>query len=489
MERLTIVGGGSAGWIAAFLISKIRNIDITLIESSEIISVGVGEGTTGRFLDIFSRETLGLDLTDFLNSLQALPKMGINFVNWTDMGDFMSPISGSGTSDTYIDYASYYGHLTGRDISEYNESAYYAKNEYSNLTVDLNGKYKFDGFYPAIHLDAGSLVKYFRDLSKANGVKHIVDTVENVSKERGNIVSIHLKNAGEYTSDFFIDCTGFQRKLMQDVEWVDYSHYLPIDRGLPFKLREDNSEKHAYTNAIAMDSGWVWEIPTKNKIGRGYCFSSKYTDEETCLKELEHLYKTEVEKIKTIEFSSGRVKNVLSGNCLAIGLSAAFFEPLQATSLHCTLQQIDDFIFSFLDNKSINLDSISVDAYNRRYARMYDDMKDFIFVHYTGGKTNTDFWRYFTKIEYPEQVSKLLHLNNTRLLRDYDVEKYHGSVGVSLWIPTLLGLGHFNKDTAERILSCDVDSNTMDSFIGNYYKNLRYKVSSLNYQSLKQLQV
>lgn len=488
MERLTIVGGGSAGWIAAFLISKLRkDFDITLIESSEILSVGVGEGTTGRFLEIFNRENLGIDLTDFLKSLQALPKMGINFVNWTDMGDFMSPISGSETTDTYIDYISYYGHLSNRKISEYNESAFYAKNGYSNFTKNLQGKYSINEFFPAIHLDAGSLVKYFRDLSKANGVKHVVDTVENVTKEFGNIVSIQLKNVGEYTSDFFIDCTGFQRKLMQDLEWIDYSQYLPIDRGLPFRLKEDNAEKHAYTNAIAMDSGWVWEIPTKNKIGRGYCFSSKYTDEETCLKELENLYQTEVEKIKTIEFSSGRMKNVLSGNCLAIGLSAAFFEPLQATSLHCTLQQIDDFIFTFIDNKSINLDSVSVDAYNQRYARMYDDMKDFIFVHYTGGKTNTEFWKHFTKVEYPEQVSKLLYLNNKRLLRDYDVERYHGSVGVALWIPTLFGLGHFNKETAERILSCDVNFSSMDKYMDTFNAKLKHKISTHNYQSIKDL--
>ena len=124
MERVTIVGGGSAGWMTAFIISKLRKLDVTLIESSEILSVGVGEGTTGRFLEILSRENFGLDLTDLLLSLKALPKMGINFVNWSDEGDYMSPISGTETSDTYIDYVSYCGHLLGRDNSEYNESAY-----------------------------------------------------------------------------------------------------------------------------------------------------------------------------------------------------------------------------------------------------------------------------------------------------------------------------------------------------------------------------
>lgn len=488
MERITIVGGGTAGWIAAFMISKIRKeFDITLIESSDILSVGVGEGTTGRFLEVLSRETLGIDLTELFSSLKALPKMGINFVNWTDRGDYMSPIGASATPDTYTDYAPYYCQLKDIDTAYVNESEYLAKTDCTNITRNLDGKITFNDFYPAIHLDAGSLVKYFREKSIANGVTHIVDTVEKVVKPHGLIESLKLKERGTHEADFFIDCTGFQRQLMQDVDWIHYSHYLPIDRGMPFRLENDTRNKHAYTNAIAMDNGWVWEIPTQHKIGRGYCYSSKYADEETCLQELRDYYKQDVEKIKTIEFSSGRLKDVMKGNCLALGLSAAFFEPLQATSIHCTLQQLDEFIFTFLSNGKVCRDAFSVLEYNRRYARMYDDMKDFIFVHYTGGKTNTEFWKSFTERCYPEQVYRLLNLNDNRLLRNYDVERYHGSVGVGLWIPTLLGLGHFNKETAQRVLSADLDFSVMDTFIKNYSSQLKSKIKQNNYLSIKHL--
>ena len=488
MERITIVGGGSAGWITAFLLSSIRkNFHITLIESSEILPVGVGEGTTGRFLEIFNRDSLGIDLTSLLDDLKSLPKLGINFVNWSDGKDFMSPIGSSGTNISYIDYSTYYCHLNNIETSKVNETEYLAKNNLTNYTRNLYGQVTYNEFYPAVHVDAGSVIKYFRDRSISNGVEHIVDTVETVEKENSIIKNITLKSRGKYQSTFYIDCTGFKRQLMQDVDWIDYSHFLPIDRGMPFKIENDSETKHSYTNAIAMDSGWVWEIPTQCKNGRGYCYSSKYTDEETCLDELKKHYNCDVEKIKTIEFSSGRLSNALHGNCVAIGLAAAFYEPLQATSLHTTFQQIDELIFTFLSDGKIMLDPDSVYAYNQRCARMYDDARDFIFVHYTGGKTNTNFWKHFTKCDYPDKVSKMLHYHNTRLLRNYDVEAYHGSVGVDLWIPTLLGLGHFNSEVAKRVIHSDYTEQQMSNYVSTYSSEMVFKIKQNNYLSINQL--
>tara|TARA_B100000035_G_C20998586_1_gene553733 strand:- start:65 stop:1525 length:1461 start_codon:yes stop_codon:yes gene_type:complete len=484
MERLTIVGGGTAGWFAAFLISKTKpNIQIDLIESSDIASVGVGEGTTSKVLEILAREQYGIDSYEFIRSIDALPKMGINFVGWSDKGDYMSPIGASATSKTYIDYSVYAAPLLGKDVTDCNESGYLAKTGYTNLIRKFDGSLQYDEFYPALHLDAGKLVEYLKSKSQIN---HIIDTVLEVRREDGDITSLLLENYGEYFSNFYIDCTGFKRQLT-DSEWIDYSHYLPIDRGMPFRLENDTAEKHSYTNAVAMNSGWVWEIPTKNRIGRGYCYSSKYSDEQTAIKELEDRYNTGVEKIKSIEFSSGRLSKIMSGNCLALGLSAAFFEPLQATSLHCSLQQLDEFIFTFLQDDCILRDQVSVDRYNKRYAKMYDDMKDFIFIHYTGGKTNTPFWKHFTEVEYPEQVSRLMHLHDVRLLRDYDVDSYHGHAGIGLWIPTLIGLGHYNPDTVRRVLECDIDWKTITVAIENFKDQLDRKIVQRNYQSIKNL--
>lgn len=488
MKKITIVGGGSAGWISAFLISKLRkDFQIDLIESSEFLPVGVGEGTTGKFLEIFYRYNLDVNYTELLKETKGLPKLGINFVNWSDGKDFISPIMSPAISNTDTDYASYYYKLLNKDLCECNETAYLSKIGYTNLMLDEQGNLSFNEYLPGVHVDAGFLLDFFKNKSISNGVNHIVDTVEKVEKRNNNIVKICLKNNKDYYSDFYIDCTGFSRKLLNDVEWIDYSDYLPIDRGLPFKIKNDNREKKAYTNAIAMDNGWVWEIPTQYKIGRGYCFSSKYSDEETCIKELENYYKTEVEKIKLIEFSSGRLSKFLVGNCLALGLSAAFFEPLQATSLHCTLFQLEEFISSFLNHGDINLDKISIDNYNEKYSKMYDDMKDFIFLHYTGGKTNTDFWKHFTKIDYPQRVGKIIYLNNVRLLRGYDIENYNGQAGMHLIVPTLLGLNHFNKETAKKVLSSHLDFENMNIFMEDFFKNLNDKIQYKKYLSIEQL--
>ena len=486
MERLTIVGGGSAGWFAALLISKTKpNLQVDLIESSDIPTVGVGEGTTSKVLEIISREKYGLSVNEFIHSTDALPKMGINFIDWSADAawQYISPIGASITPRTYIDYSVYAAPLFGKDITHCNESAYYAETGHTNLIRKFDGSLEYDEFFPALHLDAGKLVQYLRSKSQVN---HIVDTVLEVRRNGSDITSLLLEGRGEYTSDFYIDCTGFNRQLIEG-EWIDYSHYLPIDRGMPFRLEHDNGVKNSYTNAIAMDAGWVWEIPTKERIGRGYCYSSKFTDEQSAIRELEKKYNTGIEKIKSIEFTSGRLKDVMSGNCLALGLSAAFFEPLQATSLHCTLQQLDEFIFTFLQNDQILKDPISVDAFNKRYARMYDDMKDFIFIHYTGGKKNMEFWQHFTKIEYPEQVSRLMHFHDVRLLRDYDIQSYHGHAGIGLWIPTLIGLGHYNPDTVRRVLESDIDWTVIETAIDSFKEQIDRKIVQRNYQSIKNL--
>ena len=190
MERLTIVGGGSAGWFAAFLISKTKpNIHIDLIESSDISSVGVGEGTTSKVLEILSREKYGIDTSEFIQSIDALPKMGINFVGWSDHGDYISPIGPSITSKTYIDYSVYASPLFKKDITYCSETAYYAEKGYTNLTRGFDGGLHYDEFFPALHLDAGKLAEYLKSKSKVN---HIVNTVLEVRRNGSEITSLIL---------------------------------------------------------------------------------------------------------------------------------------------------------------------------------------------------------------------------------------------------------------------------------------------------------
>lgn len=484
--NITIVGGGTAGWFTAFYISQMRkNVNVTIVDSSKIPSVGVGEGTTARIIEVLLRPQLGVNLTEFFKKTFAIPKLAIKFENWSDNEDFYSPIGPSLTSENYIDYAPYLCYLKGINIERCYKSSLFAKRERTNAFFN-DGSIYFSDFSPALHVDAGALVSYFKERCSENNVTHVDAEVVSVNKNENCITSINLKSGKKIKSDFYIDCSGFSKVLISEMdgyEWVDYSKHLPVDRGMPFTIEETRKtkEKHPYTKAIAMKNGWVWEISTQNKIGRGYVFSSKFATEEECVDELEQHYRTSVQRIKTIKFSSGRVKKFISGNCLSLGLSSAFLEPLQATSLHCTVFQLDEFIYTFLRDKKVHLDIDSVDWYNSKYAKMYDDMRDFIFCHYTGGKSSTKFWNYFNQIDYPDEVKKKIHYHNSRLLRDYDSDRYHGYVHPAMWIPTLLGLGHSNKETIEEVISSDMNMLDLKEFV---YYNERKLLDTIKERNL-----
>ena len=252
--KVVIVGGGTVGWMTSLYLSSIKNGNEYInISSEEIPIIGVGEGTTGRFVDEFSKIHYGLNITELMIKINALPKLGIKFRNWTDKGDFYSPIDGTYTQDFYIDYSSYI-----RPTSQFTTLMNNHKTNYvlkgDQLEYNINGH--------AFHIDAYKTSEYFRELSVQNGVKHIEGTVRDF-----DFHSVTLKDGREIAGDLFIDCSGFSRVLSQDCGWEDYSKYLPVNRGITFRTSDE--KKNEYTVAEAMDNGWTWEIPTREKVGRG----------------------------------------------------------------------------------------------------------------------------------------------------------------------------------------------------------------------------
>ena len=330
--KVVIVGGGTVGWMTSLYLSSIKNGNEYInISSEEIPIIGVGEGTTGRFVDEFSKIHYGLNITELMIKINALPKLGIKFRNWTDKGDFYSPIDGTYTQDFYIDYSSYI-----RPTSQFTTLMNNHKTNYvlkgDQLEYNINGH--------AFHIDAYKTSEYFRELSVQNGVKHIEGTVRDF-----DFHSVTLKDGREITGDLFIDCSGFSRVLSQDCGWEDYSKYLPVNRGITFRTSDE--KKNEYTVAEAMDNGWTWEIPTREKVGRGYVYCDEFaTDVE---QEIEKRY-GQVEWGKEISFKSGRLEKFINRNCVSIGLSSAFLEPLQATSIHCALVQLELFVQEFMSD-------------------------------------------------------------------------------------------------------------------------------------------
>ena len=445
--KVVIIGGGTAGWITSYYLSNVRNGNEYInISSDEISIIGVGEGTTGRFVHEFSKAQYGLNITEMMYKINALPKLGIKFKNWTDRGDFYSPIDGTFTHNFYIDYSSFVNPTSQfSKLMDINKTNYFINGDQLDYNIDGH----------ALHIDAYKTSEYFRELSIQNGVKHIEDTVKDFSWP-DNLESVTLSDGTKITGDLFVDCSGFSRVLSQDSGWESYSRFLPVNRAITFKTSDET--RNEYTVAEAMDSGWTWEIPTREKVGRGYVYSDEFASEIGIKKEIEQKY-GEVEWGKSIPFDSGRVEKFVNKNCVSIGLSSAFLEPLQATSIHCTLVQLELFVAQFMSDTRHLGDVVLVQQYNDMVAKLYDDMRDFVSLHYTGGKTNSPFWNHCKNMDVPERVRALIYLAHTRLTRSFDFDNVVGTVRQESWNPILAGLGHFPERLIDSVLISDGATN------------------------------
>jgi tryptophan halogenase len=216
--------------------------------------------------------------------------------------------------------------------------------------------------------------------------------------EQGHIKSLKLANNQTVESDFFIDATGFSRTLISKLgsEWLSYKKHLPVDRAMPFLTNYQPSEKiKPVTTARAQRNGWMWQIPLLRRKGCGYVYASDFVTDDAAKIELEKNLGHNVDPIKIIKFDSGRLKQLWVKNCLAIGLCAAFAEPLEATSIHTTILQLENFVETGLaDTVEDTLVDSRVDSYNDTFGYMYDLLKDFLVLHYRAGRSDTEFWRH-----------------------------------------------------------------------------------------------
>ncbi|AOO11686.1 tryptophan halogenase [Cyanophage S-RIM44] len=435
--KIVVVGGGTSGWIVTNYLSGTHHC--INISTKEIPTIGVGEGTTGKFPDM-----LGVDKTELMIELDALPKLGIKFNGWSKTSDhFWSPIDGSATANYYIDYSTFSQYFTGAlptSCSKYSVLMEDGLTNYSYEKDFLVGNWD----HHALHIDAYKTAEYFKKISLDSGAVHVEAQVVKVNREKNAITSLELDNGSIITGDVFIDCSGFSRVLNSHLDWIDYSEYLPVNSAVVYSAPE--TEKKPYTVAQAMKYGWTWEIPTRNKTGRGYVYCDKYASEDDILDEL-----GDVEKIKSIKFTSGRINQFKDSNCVSIGLSSGFLEPLQATSIHCALIQLELFFYSFPTKQSLLCED-STSRYNNLIAILYDDMRDFVSLHYSGGKTDSDFWK---DITCTDRVHEILNICKARLTRSFDFPHVPGTVKQESWNPILAGLGHFDKSLVMDVFTSD----------------------------------
>lgn len=416
IENIVIVGGGSAGWMSAALLSKLTQgkFTIHLVESDEISTIGVGEATIPA-IKIYNH-LLGLNETEFVQATQATFKLGIEFCNWGKKGDkYFHAFGALGRSWEWLSFYQYWMklHRLGK------ASAF----EHYCITSQMSLHNRFTPPDPtrknsplneiayAYHFDASLYARYLRTLSENNGVLRSEGKITQVKQniDSGHIESVVLENGTEIKGDLFIDCSGMHALLIEKTlktGFEDWSHWLPCNRAWALPS-EALPTLHPYTQASAHDAGWQWRIPLQHRTGNGLVFSNDFMDEERALTLLQcKLNTTPVADPRLIKFKAGKRKKMWNANCIAIGLSSGFIEPLESTSLHLVQTAITRLISLFPDK---NFAQVNIDHFNRQTDFEIERIRDFVIAHYkVTEREDTPFWRYCKHMKVPPALQEKL---------------------------------------------------------------------------------
>jgi len=458
--HIVIVGGGTAGWLAAsLLINKHPGThNVTILESSKFGIIGVGEATTGFFTDIIVHELskdFGANHDEFMLETGSTLKFGIKHKGWTPNLDehYIGPIDGSFTSHESPDIM--FAYALTQLPKEKLTSITYTGSIIDAGTCNWGRGKRFTKHTHALQVNGQLVGQYFKKLClKKPNVTHVDSEITEINlNEQGLISSLSLSNGTTLAADFFIDCSGFSRVLMNKVggKWTSYKKHLPVNTGMPFLQKYKPGEKPVpYSLAWAQKNGWLWQTTLMDRTGNGYIFDDNFTTVDKAQEEIETLLGHPIEPIKILKFESGRQENAWVKNCVCVGLSYAFLEPLEATSIHTSILQIKAFVNEYLRptlNETMNQGSMNL--YNSRMAMMYDTLKDFLVMHYMGGRTDSEFWRYIatgaTKTDF---VTDILETAKVRLPSTNDFTKFWGNAGWPLWSYIMAGVGVLNKQAA-----------------------------------------
>ncbi len=467
--KIIIVGGGTAGWMAALYLEKTfinlgKTADITVIESSKIPNIGVGEGTTAVFWSLLN--FLGIDEFEFVKETKATYKFGIRHKNWQtkgvyydgpiDLPHLVPELENLGREQFWF----YQECLaTKKPITDIHLFSYLMEKARAPYTTKDDSITPLSNYIHAYHFDQAKVGAYFR--KKRIQVKHLDGIVKGaeLNSHTGAIDKVILDDGSRIYGDLFVDCSGFRRILISNTlggEWVDKSESLPVNRALPFWMEfEEDEDVLPFTLAEALDCGWMWTIPTQERKGCGYVYSDKFIDPEDAMLEVENYLGKSIEPRNDIRFTSGFLKDSCIKNCLSLGLSQCFFEPLEATSIHSTILQLIQFVekslFEVLEGNFENNNNYNHSVYGQN-----EDILNFINLHYSGGRQDTPFWKYVQSECLTPHVSKLLQSirKRTPKAKDFSNEQDHmPSIDGALYFPILDGLGKLNPSVARRELS------------------------------------
>jgi tryptophan 7-halogenase len=450
IERVVIVGGGTAGWMAAAALARLipTGASITLVESDEIGTVGVGEATIPPIRSF--NAMLGIDENEFVTSTGGSFKLGIEFVDWGRIGDrYLHPFGPFGFDIEGVRFHQVWRklHAAGKaqDIHAYSLSAVVAAAgrfqphdpDPASVRSQLNHAY---------HFDAALYAAFLRQRAEADGVRRVEGQVveTQVQPETGLIEAVRLEDGRTLAGDLFIDCSGFRALLIGDAMGVPYeswAQWLPCDRAVAVPTRDEGGEILPYTRATAAPAGWRWRIPLQERVGNGYVYSSEHVgDTEAAAHLLDHVEGKPLAEPRQLRFVAGRRREVWRGNCVALGLASGFLEPLESTSIHLIQAGISRLLALFPER---GCDGPERDEYNRLANVQIEQIRDFIIIHYKAtARDDTAFWRRCRDMDVPDTLARKIELfrSRGRLFR-YEDELFADAS----WIAVLLGQGVIPK--------------------------------------------
>lgn len=446
IESIVIVGGGSAGWMTAAALSNSlrQGCRITLIESDDIGTVGVGEATIPPIRTF--NEMLGIDEREFVRATQSSFKLGIEFVDWDHLGNrYFHPFGPHGRAFDIVSLHHYW--LKAREAGE--TAAF---DEHSMAwALARAGRFTRPGQDPrnvlstfdyAYHFDAGLYARYLRRYSEERGVKRVEGKIASVAQhgENGLVSSVQLEDGQVFGADLFIDCSGFRGLLIEgslQTGYEDWSHWLPCDRAVAMPCAKAG-EFTPYTRSTARTAGWQWRIPLQHRTGNGYVYCSQFISDDEAEETLRaNLDGEALAGPNRLRFTTGRRRKFWNKNVIAIGLSSGFMEPLESTSLHLIQAGISKLLALFPDK---DFNPLLADEYNHIAVTEFERIRDFLVLHYKlSTRDDGELWRYCAQMAIPDTLQfKIDHFKSygRHIARDMDL------FGPPSWLAVHIGQGN-----------------------------------------------
>ena len=474
IQHIVIVGGGSAGWMTAAALARTleRNCSITLVESDEIGIVGVGEATIPP-IRLFN-DMLGIEEHEFLRRTQGTFKLGIQFVNWAEVGHrYFHPFGSYGRPFDLVQIQHHWQRARAEgkaaSLDEYSMAWAAAKaGRFDRPASDPRNV--LSTYLYAYHFDASLYARFLRDYAQARGVKRIEGKVVAVEQDgqSGFVTAVRMASGEAVGGELFIDCSGMRALLIEGAlqcGYEDWSHWLPCNRALAVPCAR--SDLTPYTRSTAHTAGWQWRIPLQHRTGNGHVYASGFTSDEAAGRVLMgNLDGEPLAEPRLIRYVPGRRKRFWDKNVIAIGLASGFLEPLESTAIHLIQAGISKLIAYFPD---LDFDPLVIQEYNRVAAAEVERIRDFIILHYhLNTRTDGELWRYCASMPIPETLQyKIEHFRRAGRILPGEMDIF----GPNSWLAVHIGQMNWPQRN-DPLLDCR-------RFVGTeYLEQLRHALAS-----------